>query len=94
MELKGETREVFGKSLKALRRKGFIPAELYGHGVENLHLSVAKKEFNRVFREAGENMLVTITMEKDKRPVLINDVSFDPVTDEVTSVYFYQVKLD
>lgn len=94
MELAVEKRTQFGRALTALRERGFIPAELYGRGVENLHLSVREKDFTRVFREAGESALVTIAVNGDKRPVMIHDVSFDPVTDEVMSVDFYQVRLD
>ena len=36
---------VLGKKVNALRREGIIPAELYGHGVPNVHLSVSAKDF-------------------------------------------------
>ena len=39
----------------ALRASGLIPAEIYGKGFNNLHITVPVKEFNKVFEKAGEN---------------------------------------
>ncbi len=94
MELTVQKREVFGKQTRALRKKGFIPAELYGHKTENFHLMVPVADFHRVFREAGENTLVQVVFNNKKHPVLIHDVTRDPVTDEVNAVDFYQIRLD
>ena len=55
MELIAQKREIFGRAVKPLRAKGFVPAELYGRGLENLHLAVSKKELSKVFKQAGEN---------------------------------------
>lgn len=94
MELAAQKRDAFGRGVKALRGKGFIPAELYGHGVKNEHVAILAKDFQRVFREAGESALVHLFIEGEKHPVFIYDVAFDPVTDAVTAVDFYQVRLD
>ncbi|MDP3901619.1 MAG: 50S ribosomal protein L25 [bacterium] len=94
MELVVQKREKFGKKINQLRKSGFIPAELYGHGVENLHLAVQVKDFAKVFKEAGESSIVDLLIDGEKRPVLVYHTSFDPVTDDVTSVDFYQIKLD
>lgn len=94
MELTVQKREKFGKAVKALRREGLIPAELYGHGLENLHLSVPAKEFNKVFREAGESTLINIVLGSDRRPAMIHDIARDPVSDEILNIDFHQVRLD
>lgn len=94
MELTAELREKFGRAVTSLRKGGLIPGELYGRGVANMHVSVSRREFAKVFREAGESAMVTLSVGGERRPVLIHDVSFDPVTDEVMSVDFYQVRLD
>lgn len=94
MELVATKREQFGKATKALRAKGFLPAELYGHGVENAHLSVAAKEFKKVFKVAGESTMIELVVEGKKRPVMIHEVITDPISDEITGIDFYQVRLD
>src|SRR3989344_4402675 len=94
MELSVQKRSILGRGVKSLRKQGLVPAELYGKGVANLHLAVPSKEFKKVFKEAGENTLVNLLVEKEKHPVLINDVSFDYLSGDVESVDFYQVRMD
>jgi large subunit ribosomal protein L25 len=94
MDLTAKTREVLGRSVKSLRKEGLIPAELYGHGFSNRHLSVSAKEFSKVYKEAGESVIINIALGEEKLPVLINDVSFDPVAKAPIHIDFYQVKMD
>ncbi|KKS43573.1 MAG: hypothetical protein UV07_C0032G0007, partial [Candidatus Azambacteria bacterium GW2011_GWB1_42_17] len=39
MELNAKNRNVLGKKVKRLRKEGLVPAEIFGHGVENKHVS-------------------------------------------------------
>ncbi len=94
MELAVQKREKFGKAVRSLREQGLIPAELYGKGVENLHLAIPSKEFKKVFKQAGESSMVNVVLGNEKRPVMISGVAVDPVTDEVLSIDLYQVRLD
>ncbi|OGY68304.1 MAG: hypothetical protein A3H63_03025 [Candidatus Harrisonbacteria bacterium RIFCSPLOWO2_02_FULL_45_10c] len=94
MELQVQKREKLGRGVKALRKQGLVPAELYGKGLENFHVSVPAKEFKKVYKESGENTVVQVVMDKKKYPVLIQDVSYAPVSGDVTSVDFYQVRMD
>lgn len=94
IELKAENREQFGRELTALRAKGLIPAELYGHGLANAHLSIEKKDFVKVFKKAGESTMIDLIVGGKKHPVMIHDVTVHPVTDEIMSIDFYQVRLD
>ncbi|MBI4991759.1 MAG: 50S ribosomal protein L25 [Candidatus Harrisonbacteria bacterium] len=94
MELQVQKREILGRGVKALRREGLIPAELYGRGLENLHLSVPKREFKKVYKEAGENTIVNVLLDGQKHPVLIQEVAYDSLTDDIESVDLYQVRMD
>ena len=94
MELAVETRDKFGRETKTIREKGLIPAELYGHGIENTHLAVDAKAFGKLYREAGENTIVTLVFGKEKRPVLIYDVQKNYLSDAVDHIDFYQVRMD
>lgn len=93
MELAVQERTIVGKKTKALRNDGIIPAELYGHGIQNRHLAVPLKDFRKVFKIAGENTIVTLTLGTNKYPVLIHAVNHDHVSDEVLSVDFYHVNM-
>ena len=94
MELAVQKRNIFGRQVKTLRKQGLIPAELYGHGLANLHLAVPAKDFMKVFKKAGENTIVNIVVDNEKRPTFIYGIATDPVTDEITNIDFYQVRLD
>jgi large subunit ribosomal protein L25 len=94
MELKVEKREVLGKKVEFLRKQGLLPAELYGHGVANLHLSVNSKEFEKVYKEAGENTVINVSVDGVTKPVLIYDVQLHPVKGNVEAVDLYEVKMD
>jgi len=93
-ELTAQKREILGSKTKNLRREGLIPAELYGHGIENLHLSIPKDAFSEVYKEAGEHAVVNVLVDGGSRPVLIHDVQVDPITDGILSVDLYQVNMD
>ncbi|TSC89595.1 MAG: large subunit ribosomal protein L25 [Parcubacteria group bacterium Gr01-1014_3] len=94
MDLQVQTREKFGKAVKTLRQAGMIPAELYGKGIENLHLVVALKDLRKVLKQAGESSMINVVLGKDKRPAMISNVELDPVSDAINTVDFYQVRLD
>jgi len=94
MELQVQKREILGKRLKSLREGGLIPAELYGHGLENIHLSVPAKEFSKVFKQAGETTVINLDFENKKIPVLIYEVSTDSLSDKIIHIDFYAVKMD
>ena len=94
MDLAVQKREILGRRVKELRRQGLVPAELYGRGVDNLHLAVPEKDFHKVFKQAGENQMVSILIDGETRPVLIYEINRDAVTDEILNVDFYQVRMD
>ncbi len=94
LELKAQKRAGFGKKTKKLRQEGFVPAELYGKGVENIHLTLNGPEFEKVYKEGGENTIVNIQVDGETRPVLIHDVQIDPVSQQFLAVDLYQVNLD
>lgn len=94
MKLIAEKREILGKKVDSLRQQGLIPAELYGHGLENVHLTVLVKDFSRVFKEAGESTVVKLILGGKEFNVLINDFQKNPLTDEISHIDFYSVKMD
>ncbi|MDO8664180.1 MAG: 50S ribosomal protein L25 [Candidatus Liptonbacteria bacterium] len=94
MDLAVTDREKFGKAVRVLRREGLIPAELYGHGLENAHLAVNRKEFAKALQEAGESTIINLLTSKGKRPALVHDIQKDFLTDEIIHIDFHQVRMD
>jgi|SRR5581483_5352217 len=94
MDLAVTSRAILGKKVRALRREGLVPAELYGHGIPNVHLSVPVKELAKALKEAGMTTVVTLVLNAQKTPALINRVSRNYMTNEIEHVDFYQVRMD
>ncbi len=91
MDFKAETRQLTTPA-KELLASGMIPAELYGNGIENLHLSLPAKEFRRTLKAAGETTIVQVEVGGKKYPVLIHEVAIDPLTSEIRHVDLYHIK--
>ncbi len=98
LQISGKIRDKFGKQNKSLRETGNIPAVLYGHNKETVPVFLNLKEFVKIFKSAGESMIVNLNIEKngkfEKNPVLIYDVDFDPVTDQPRHADLYLVNMD
>lgn len=93
LELITQKRNLFGKKVNHLRKNGLIPAELYGHNIENLHLALFEKEFLKVFEKAGENEIINLIIDDQKIPVLIHDIQIDPLTNKIIHIDLYQIKM-
>lgn len=74
----------------ALRKQGFLPAVLYGEKVSSTPIKVLEKEFEKVFREAGESSLVSLEVGAKKYDVLIHQLARDPFSGVFWHVDFYQ----
>ena len=73
-----ETRTSFGKgAARRLRAAGKIPAVVYGHGTDPLHVALPAHETTLIARRA--NALIELKMTDGEQLVLIKDVQRDPV---------------
>lgn len=91
--LKAEKRTITGRKVKQLRREGLIPAHVFGHKVETIHIQVKKPEFMDVYDKAGETGIVNLEVEGKSHPVMVRGMQVNPVSDDVLHVDFYQVNL-
>ena len=92
MKLAAQTRTVFGKQVASLRKDGLVPAEVYGHGIDNMHLSVAKKDLAKAIKEAGHSGIIMLSVDGKETRVLAHDWSIHPTTGEIAHVDFHSVK--
>lgn len=73
-----DIRTSFGKgAARKLRQNGKIPAVVYGHGSEPLHVALPAHETALIARRA--NALLDLKMPDDQQLVLIKDIQRDPV---------------
>jgi large subunit ribosomal protein L25 len=92
--LSAKIRKDIGKKVKALRKKGILPAVLYGPKTKSLPLEISLKEFEKVYQQVGESSLVSLEADGKKFLVLIHDVAKDPISDIPMHVDFYQPDLE
>lgn len=94
LNLQAKIRNDFGKKTKLLKSQGQIPAVVYGPGVKNASVFVDEKEFKKVFKQAGESSLIELVIDgKEKRPVLVNEIQQNSVSDKVIHIDFFQASL-
>lgn len=80
--------------LEEIRTKGMTPAVAYGAGIESTPLSVPAQEFIKLFKSAGESEVITLELDGKKLNVLIHEVQWHPVREEVLHVDFYVVDMN
>jgi large subunit ribosomal protein L25 len=79
--LVAEARTEFGKgSARRTRRAGRIPAVLYGHGQDVIHMSLPSREFAAILRNGGGNALITVELDGTQHLALTKAVQRDPLT--------------
>jgi large subunit ribosomal protein L25 len=79
--LAAERRTEFGKGgARRTRRAGRIPAVLYGHGQDVVHLSLPAREFAAALRNGGNNALLTVVLDGKEQMALTKAVQRDPLT--------------
>lgn len=83
--LVAQTRSEFGKgAARRTRRAGRVPAVLYGHGTDPVHVSLPGHETFMALKVA--NALLTIDLDGEERLALAKDVQRDPIRGSVEHV--------
>jgi large subunit ribosomal protein L25 len=91
--LKVEKRKILGKKVHKLRKEGLFPANIYGKGVKSVAVQVPYKDFEKVYKEAGETGIVDVDIAGEIRPSLIHNVQQDYYKHVLLHADFFQVNL-
>lgn len=94
LELAAEMREKFGTGVaRELRRKGMVPAIVYGAGKEALAVSIEEKEITKHYRKPGFiSTVIQIKVGSKTHKVLPKAVELHPITDIVRHVDFVHLE--
>ncbi|WP_337003906.1 50S ribosomal protein L25/general stress protein Ctc [Microbacterium sp. LB12] len=86
-----ELRESFGKGFaRRLRAAGKIPAVIYGHGTEPVHVALPGHQVSLIIRRA--NALLELDIEGKAQLALVKDVQKDPVHQIIEHIDLLVVK--
>lgn len=91
ISLKLTERKELGKAVKALRRSGIVPANIYERGKQSMAVSAPFMDMTKVYNAAGKHHPVELTVEGKKRLAMIKDVDLDPVKNTLRHVSFHAV---
>jgi len=96
IELVAHKRDLLGKKVRFLRRKGITPVSLYGHGVESSALQIETPALKKALAQAGKTSIIYLKVGSAKRQhiAIVRGIQRDPVKGELLHVDFYQVRMD
>ena len=90
-KVQAEVREQFGKGFaRRLRAAGKIPAVIYGHGTEPVHVALPGHQVALIIRRA--NALLELDIEGKASLALVKDVQRDPVRQIIEHIDLLVVK--
>ena len=72
-----------------LRNAGKIPAVFYGKKQTSTPITLSARDFEKVWKKAGENTVVNLQSGAEEIPALIHDVDKHPVTGVARHADFY-----
>lgn len=93
-ELRASFREKVGKGeSKKLRKRGLIPAILYGGSAGTVPIVLERGEVIRKISERDlEHTVYSLKLDGKEYDVLVKDIQIDPITDEVLHVDLFEIE--
>ena len=91
-ELNAEMRNDFGKGFaRRARTAGKIPAVLYGHGADTIHLLLPSHQTFLIVKDSA-NALIRVTFEGKEHLALVKDIQRHPVRRDILHMDLLAVK--
>ena len=94
-EINGKVREVGNKAvIKAIRKQGLVPCNLYGQGIENVLFTVTDKDLQGI-TNTPNSYIIDIKLDNGKAyTAVVHELQFHPVKDNCLHVDFLAVSED
>ena len=95
IELKGQLREAGNKAaVKAVRRAGQVPCNIYGNGIENVLFTVDAQDLKTITHTPNSYIINLELSNGTKMYAVLHEVQYHPVSDEALHVDFLFVSED
>ena len=92
IELKGQIREAGNKAaVKAVRRAGQVPCNIYGLGIENVLFTIDAQDLKTITHTPNSYIIDLELSNGTKMYAVLHEVQYHPVTDEPLHVDFLTV---
>lgn len=95
--LRADARTASGtRPAKRIRRKGLVPAIVYGRGIAPISVTVSGRElYGALHTEAGANALINVTVDGGETVLTVaREIQRDPVRGDITHLDLIKVSLD
>ena len=94
-EINGKVREVGNKAvIKAIRKQGLVPCNLYGQGMENVLFTVTEKDLQGITNTPA-SYIIDIKLDNGKAyQAVVHELQFHPVKDNCLHADFLAVSED
>ena len=95
IELNGQVRVAGNKaSVKAIRREGLVPCNIYGLGMENILFTIDAKDLKTITHTPNSFIIDLKLSDGRSGYAVLHEVQYHPVTDEALHVDFLFVTED
>ena len=92
-KIKAETRTEFGKgAARRIRREHKIPAVVYGHGNDPMHLTLPGHQTMMALKHGGANALLELDIDGKTQLALTKQVQIDPIKRHLEHIDFVAVR--
>jgi large subunit ribosomal protein L25 len=92
-KIAAETRTEFGKgAARRIRREHKIPAVVYGHGNETVHVALPGHDTMMALKHGGANALLELDIEGSSQLALTREVQVDPLRRVLEHIDFVAVR--
>ena len=92
-KITAEKRNEFGKgAARRIRRENKIPAVVYGHGNDPIHLTLPGHATMMALKHGGANALLELDIEGDEQLALTKQVQVDPIRRVLEHIDFVAVR--
>ena len=92
IELKGQVREAGNKAaVKAVRRAGQVPCNIYGLGIENVLFTIDAQDLKEITHTPNSYIIDLELNNGSKMYAVLHEVQYHPVSDEALHVDFLAV---
>ncbi len=93
-KIKAELRTEFGKgAARRIRREDKVPAVVYGHGNEPMHLTLPGHDTMMALKHGGANALLELDIDGGAQLALTKQVQVDPIRRVLEHIDFVAVRL-
>jgi large subunit ribosomal protein L25 len=86
-----EKRDILGKKSRNILKDGFMPAVVYNAKGESFNVKLDSSVAKKIVKTATSTTIFEIKLGEKTAKVLVKDVDFNPVTEDIRHISFFEV---